>query len=157
MLPFTLTGAQQQAVADIAADMSKPQRMLRLLQGDVGSGKTMVALIAMMQAVDNGAQAVLMAPTEILALQHAETIGPYLDELGIAWDVVIGRNQENAAVMRWLDWPTAPPASPLARMRCSSRISNFRIWAWRWLMSNTASACSKGWPCRTRAKALMCW
>ena len=93
MLPFTLTGAQQQAVADIAADMSKPQRMLRLLQGDVGSGKTMVALIAMMQAVDNGAQAVLMAPTEILALQHAETIGPYLDELGIAWDVVIGRNQ----------------------------------------------------------------
>ena len=55
MLPFTLTGAQQQAVADIAADMSKPQRMLRLLQGDVGSGKTMVALIAMMQAVDNGA------------------------------------------------------------------------------------------------------
>ena len=58
MLPFTLTGAQQQAVADIAADMSKPQRMLRLLQGDVGSGKTMVALIAMMQAVDNGAQAV---------------------------------------------------------------------------------------------------
>ena len=55
MLPFTLTASQQEALADISADMSKPQRMLRLLQGDVGSGKTMVALIAMMQAVDNGA------------------------------------------------------------------------------------------------------
>ncbi len=93
MLPFMLTGAQSAALTEISADMESSSRMLRLLQGDVGSGKTIVALLAMLQAVGNGAQAVLMAPTEILALQHAETIAPYLEEMGIGWDVIIGRNQ----------------------------------------------------------------
>jgi ATP-dependent DNA helicase RecG len=93
LLPFPLTGSQESAIADIGEDMAAPMRMLRLLQGDVGSGKTVVALMAMLQAVANGAQAALMAPTEILARQHAETLGPWLDELGIRWQVMTARNK----------------------------------------------------------------
>lgn len=93
LLPFPLTGSQEKAIADIRADMAEPMRMLRLLQGDVGSGKTVVAVMAMLQAVGNGAQAALMAPTEILARQHAETLGPWLDELGINWQVMTARNK----------------------------------------------------------------
>jgi ATP-dependent DNA helicase RecG len=93
LLPFPLTGSQESAISDIAKDMAAPMRMLRLLQGDVGSGKTVVAVMAMLQAVANGAQAALMAPTEILARQHAETLGPWLDELGIRWVVMTARNK----------------------------------------------------------------
>lgn len=73
-LPFALTGAQQRATEQVLADIAQPVPMSRLLQGDVGSGKTVVALIAMLVATDNGAQAALMAPTEILAEQHHRTI-----------------------------------------------------------------------------------
>ncbi|MBL6642443.1 MAG: ATP-dependent DNA helicase RecG [PS1 clade bacterium] len=93
LLPFPLTGSQEKAIADIRTDMAEPMRMLRLLQGDVGSGKTVIAVMAMLQAVANGAQAALMAPTEILARQHAETLGPWLDELGINWQVMTARNK----------------------------------------------------------------
>ncbi|WP_244491816.1 ATP-dependent DNA helicase RecG [Methylobacterium sp. Leaf361] len=75
-LPFALTGAQGRAVAEIRADLAAPRRMLRLLQGDVGSGKTAVALLAMASAVEAGRQAALMAPTEILARQHFERLRP---------------------------------------------------------------------------------
>jgi ATP-dependent DNA helicase RecG len=93
LLPFPLTGSQEAAIADIRADMAAPMRMLRLLQGDVGSGKTVVAMMGMLQAVANGAQAALMAPTEILASQHADTLGPWLDELGIKWQLMTARNK----------------------------------------------------------------
>lgn len=93
LLPFALTGSQEQAVADIRTDMAEPVRMLRLLQGDVGSGKTVVAVMAMLQAVESGAQAALMAPTEILARQHAETVGPWLDALGVSWQLMTARNK----------------------------------------------------------------
>lgn len=81
-LPFALTAAQQRASAEIAADMSRDYPMLRLLQGDVGSGKTIVALRAMLAAVDAGAQAALLAPTEVLAGQHFHTIANLLGPLG---------------------------------------------------------------------------
>jgi ATP-dependent DNA helicase RecG len=71
---YTLTGSQQRALAEIDADLSSNRRMLRLLQGDVGSGKTLVALLAMLRAVESGAQAALMAPTEVLAKQHHRTL-----------------------------------------------------------------------------------
>ncbi|WP_244500281.1 ATP-dependent DNA helicase RecG [Methyloceanibacter superfactus] len=74
-LPFALTAAQHRALAEIDADLASPNRMLRLLQGDVGSGKTVVALLAMTKAIEAGAQAALMAPTELLARQHLATIG----------------------------------------------------------------------------------
>ena len=86
-LPFTLTGAQQRVLAEIAADLAQPRPMLRLLQGDVGSGKTVVAAAAALRAVETGAQAALMAPTELLAEQHYRNFRNWLDELGIevAW------------------------------------------------------------------------
>ncbi|MFB2551538.1 ATP-dependent DNA helicase RecG [Ensifer soli] len=92
-LPFTLTGSQQAAVADILVDMAGTERMLRLLQGDVGSGKTAVALMAMLAAVEAGGQAVLMAPTEILARQHFATLSTMAAPAGIAIDVLTGRTK----------------------------------------------------------------
>ena len=74
LFPFELTAGQSQAVAEIAADMQRTQPMNRLLEGDVGSGKTIVAVYAMLLAVAHKAQVVLMAPTEVLARQHAETL-----------------------------------------------------------------------------------
>ena len=89
-LPFTLTGAQQRALGEIFADMAAPRQMARLLQGDVGSGKTAVAAAAVYVAVRNGAQAALMAPTEILARQHLANLRPYLFELGVRAELLIG-------------------------------------------------------------------
>ena len=83
VLPFTLTGAQTRVIREIVGDMSSARRMHRLLQGDVGSGKTIVALFAALLAMENGAQAALLAPTELLAEQHARTIGALLAPLGI--------------------------------------------------------------------------
>lgn len=82
-LPFTLTDGQQKAVREIRADMIRPRPMHRLLQGDVGSGKTVVAACAIVDCLECGAQAAVMAPTEILAVQHARTLGHYLKPLGI--------------------------------------------------------------------------
>jgi ATP-dependent DNA helicase RecG len=86
-LPFRLTGAQQRAWREIAADLGQPHPMQRLLQGDVGSGKTVVAALAMLHAVEAGHQAALMAPTEILAEQHYRKLATWLQPLGIevAW------------------------------------------------------------------------
>ncbi|SRR5579885_1325010 len=92
-LPFTLTKAQQAAIAEIDADMAKPARMLRLLQGDVGSGKTIVALLAMLSAVESGAQAALMAPTEILARQHFATLLPLAEAAGVRLALLTGRER----------------------------------------------------------------
>ncbi len=82
-LPFELTVSQRQALAEIAGDLAGERRMLRLLQGDVGSGKTIVALIAMAGVVEAGGQAALMAPTELLARQHFATIAPLAEAAGI--------------------------------------------------------------------------
>jgi ATP-dependent DNA helicase RecG len=90
-LPFALTAAQAQAVADISADLAAPRRMLRLLQGDVGSGKTIVGLIAMAHVVEAGRQTALMAPTEILARQHFEAIARHAGGLKIA--LLTGRDK----------------------------------------------------------------
>ena len=92
-LPFDLTNSQRSSLAEISADMAAPNRMLRLLQGDVGSGKTVVALMAMATAVEAGAQACLMAPTEVLARQHIETIGPLADRAGLRLGLLTGREK----------------------------------------------------------------
>ena len=86
-LPFALTVAQQRVLAEIMADLTQPRPMLRLLQGDVGSGKTVVAAAAALRAVESGAQAALMAPTELLAEQHHRNLRTWLEPLGIevAW------------------------------------------------------------------------
>jgi ATP-dependent DNA helicase RecG len=95
-LPFSLTNAQRTALAEISADLEAQHRMLRLLQGDVGSGKTVVALMTMAIAVEAGAQAALMAPTEVLARQHLETIAPLADAAGLRIAVLTGREKGKA-------------------------------------------------------------
>jgi ATP-dependent DNA helicase RecG len=92
-LPFTLTGSQREALGEIRADMASDKRMLRLLQGDVGSGKTLVALLAMATAVEAGRQAAMMAPTEILARQHYERMMPLCDSVGLRLALITGRDK----------------------------------------------------------------
>jgi ATP-dependent DNA helicase RecG len=92
-LPFSLTPSQKSSVEDITKDMAGEDRMLRLLQGDVGAGKTLVALLAMAAAVEAGGQAVLMAPTEILARQHFATISKLAGAAGVTVELLTGRTK----------------------------------------------------------------
>jgi ATP-dependent DNA helicase RecG len=92
-LPFTLTTSQVDALAEIETDMAKPERMLRLLQGDVGAGKTLVAFLAMLNAIECGAQAALMAPTEVLARQHAAVLAPLAASAGVSLALLTGRDR----------------------------------------------------------------
>ncbi len=92
-LPYSLTPSQTRAVAEIVADLAKPERMLRLLQGDVGSGKTVVALFAATAVIEGGRQAALMAPTELLARQHFNTITPLAAAAGINVAILTGRER----------------------------------------------------------------
>ena len=95
-LPYTLTGAQVRSVTEIHNDMSSGQAMLRLLQGDVGSGKTIVALLAMARAAEAGLQSALMAPTEILARQHFATLTPLAEKVGMKLALLTGREKGKA-------------------------------------------------------------
>ena len=95
-LPFKLTGAQATALTDIYRDMASSERMLRMIQGDVGSGKTVVALMAMLNAVECGRQAALMAPTEILARQHFASMQPLAEAAGVRIAVLTGRDKGKA-------------------------------------------------------------
>ena len=92
-LPYSLTPSQGRAVADIVSDLGKPERMLRLLQGDVGSGKTVVALLAAAAVIEGGRQAALMAPTEVLARQHFNTVAPLAAAAGINVAILTGRER----------------------------------------------------------------
>lgn len=95
-LPWPQTGAQQRAVAEIAEDMASDRRMNRLLQGDVGAGKTLVAMLSALIAVEAGGQAVLMAPTEILARQHARALEPLARAAGVRLAALTGRDKGEA-------------------------------------------------------------
>ena len=95
-LPYQLTGAQRRVIEEIRGDMAQSAPMLRLLQGDVGSGKTLVAVIAMLAAVESKAQAALLAPTEILARQHHATLLGQLDSLGVRVAILTGREKGRA-------------------------------------------------------------
>ena len=92
-LPYRPTGAQTRSIDEITADMSLPERMNRLLQGDVGSGKTLVALMALVSAIEANGQGVLMAPTEILARQHMESLAPLTEAAGIKMELLTGRDK----------------------------------------------------------------
>ncbi len=92
-LPFSLTGAQARAVEDIRADLRAEKRMIRLLQGDVGSGKTVVALLAMADVIEAGRQAAMMAPTEVLARQHYERIAPLAEKANLRVALMTGRDK----------------------------------------------------------------
>jgi ATP-dependent DNA helicase RecG len=92
-LPYEPTRAQSRAIAEITADMADPRRMNRLLQGDVGAGKTLVALLALLAAVEAGGQGVMMAPTEVLARQHLEGLRPLAESAGVRLDILTGRDK----------------------------------------------------------------
>ncbi len=92
-LPYQLTGAQSRAIAEITADMATDRRMNRLLQGDVGAGKTLVAFMALLAAVEAGGQGVLMAPTEILARQHLQGLRPLAESAGVVLEILTGRDK----------------------------------------------------------------
>ena len=96
LLPFDLTRDQRAAIDEITTDMARPEPMNRLLLGDVGSGKTIVAAHALAASFDSGYQAVMMAPTEVLVLQYARKIGPLLDELGIPWHTLTSSTSASA-------------------------------------------------------------
>src|SRR5438270_1520657 len=104
-LPYALTSSQRRAAAAIAEDLRQPVRMLRLLQGDVGSGKTVVALLAAAAVTEVGKQAALMAPTEILARQHIKTIAPLAERAGLRVAILTGREKgkERREILEWLD------------------------------------------------------
>ena len=103
-LPFTLTGAQQRVVKEMQADMKSGRQMNRLLQGDVGSGKTLVALLVMLLAIDNGLQTCIMAPTEILAEQHLETFQRFLGDMPLRVELLTGmvKGKRRKAVLEGL-------------------------------------------------------
>ncbi|MGB9367624.1 MAG: ATP-dependent DNA helicase RecG [Xanthobacteraceae bacterium] len=104
-LPYSLTPSQAGAIEEINADLGKPERMLRLLQGDVGSGKTVVALLAAATVIEAGRQAALMAPTEILARQHHKTIAPLAEAAGLRVAILTGRERgkERADILARLE------------------------------------------------------
>jgi ATP-dependent DNA helicase RecG len=89
-LPFELTGDQRRSTDEILADMAAPRPMNRLLLGDVGTGKTAVAVLALAAVADTGGQAAMMAPTEVLARQYAAAVGPLLDKVGVRWELLTG-------------------------------------------------------------------
>lgn len=99
-LPFAPTGAQTRAVAEISEDLAKPLRMNRLLQGDVGSGKTLVALMALLAVVEAGGQGVMMAPTEILARQHLDGLQPLAAAAGVSLELLTGRDKAAERVQK---------------------------------------------------------
>lgn len=136
-LPFALTEAQEGALAEIAADQNAPYKMLRLLQGDVGSGKTVVALLSMLKVVEEGAQAALMAPTEILAKQHYETISALSGSAGIRIGLLTGKlkAREKKKYM-----PSLLPEKLTylsARMLCLRKTWYSKTWGTLLLTSNT--------------------
>ncbi len=92
-LPYRPTGAQMRAISKVADDMARPDRMNRLLQGDVGAGKTLVAFMALLIAVEAGGQGVMMAPTEILARQHLEGLQPLAEDAGVVLELLTGRDK----------------------------------------------------------------
>ena len=102
-LPYAPTGAQRRAVEEIAADMRAPQRMNRLLQGDVGAGKTLVAFLALLNAVEAGGQGALMAPTEILARQHHAALAPLAEAAGVRLALLTGRDKGGERAARLAD------------------------------------------------------
>ena len=129
--PFLLTEDQDTCIAEIVADMAHDRPMNRLLQGDVGSGKTVVALYAALLAVANKTQAAIMAPTEILASQHYLSMERYLKDSQVRRVLITGglTGTKREDILTQIK-PPARSTSSSARSRCCRRISSSTTWAW---------------------------
>jgi len=157
MLPFKPTGAQKRVIQEIADDMKAPHPMNRLLQGDVGSGKTIVAAEAAVIAIENGYQVAVLAPTEILATQHAYYFKQILSKLGYVTVLLTGSSTSRERRSSRNCWPRAWRTWPSARTRCSKKTSSSTSWASRSSTSSTASASSSASACWKRASIPTCW
>ena len=155
-LPYSLTPLAAAAPSDdIVTDLARPQRMLRLLQGDVGSGKTVVALLAAAAVIEAGRQAALMAPTEILARQHLATIAPLAEAAGLRIAILTGRERGReragdagpARARRYRPCCSAPT-------RCSRKTSRSAISRSPSSTNSIASACTSGWRCAQKGEAV---
>ena len=157
LLPFGLTGAQEKAIEDIRRDLVSDKKMLRLLQGDVGSGKTVVGLLAMASAIEAGRQAALMAPTEILARQHFERIAPMARDAGLSIALLTGRDKgaERRAVLAGLDDGSIQIA--VGTHALFQEGSRSAISASRSSTSSTASASISAWRSGPRARPWTFW
>lgn len=146
-LAFNLTAAQENVMTEISHDLASSHPMQRLLQGDVGSGKTIVAAMAALQAIENGYQAAIMAPTEILAEQHFQKMSVWFEPLGItvAWLSAV-RKRKNAKTF-WRLLNRAQPCWRSAPMHCSRNRSAFINWALRLLMNSIVLAYISDWRC----------
>ncbi len=130
-LPYSLTHSQEAAIGDVLRDMASGERMLRLLQGDVGSGKTVVALMALVTAAEAGSQAAFMVPTDILARQHFANLSPLSEAVGLKIALLTGREKGRVRddILR-APCNQATSTFSSAPMRCSSRTSAFATWRW---------------------------
>jgi ATP-dependent DNA helicase RecG len=109
-LPFQLTAAQQRVIKEVSADIAQPHPMLRLVQGDVGSGKTAVACAAALSAVEAGYQVALMAPTELLAEQHLRNFRHWLEPLDVSVEWLAGKQQGKARQQAMRAWRKVRPS-----------------------------------------------
>jgi ATP-dependent DNA helicase RecG len=156
-LPFRLTRAQNTVLAQIRGDLGQAHPMQRLLQGDVGSGKTVVAALATLQCVENGYQAVVMAPTEILAEQHYRKFADWLEPLGmrVAW--LSGGIKNSVKKQELMNVSEGQAQVVSAPMPCSRMRWCSKSWAWQSSTSSTASVSISGLHCvrkvRSRPKA----
>ena len=141
------------AIAEIAADMAQPQRMMRLLQGDVGSGKTVVALLAMLSAVEGGGQAALMAPTEILARQHHATLQRHAAAAGVEIGFLTGREKGRARASMLASLASGLTPVVVGTHALLQPDVEFRDLAWSSSTSSTGSGSSSAWRSPPRAAA----
>ena len=156
-LPYALTHSQQKAVDDIVADLARPQRMLRLLQGDVGSGKTVVALIAAAAVIEAGRQAAFMAPTEILARQHLRPSRRSPRPPACTSPFSPGASAAARAPRSSTGWRSATSICWSAPTRCSRKRSRSTISPSPLSTSSTASACISASRWRKRVTRSTCW
>jgi len=155
-LPFALTRAQARVLEAVWNDMAEARPMQRLVQGDVGSGKTIVAFLAALTAVDNGYQAAVMAPTEILAAQHAERLRALTDPLGVPLVQLGAARARRHAGRRWRGCRTANPVWSW-HARADRLRRRLRRLASSWWTSSIASACSNAPPSRPRLPTPTSW
>jgi len=151
-LPFSLTSSQVQAVSEIERDLAAPERMLRLLQGDVGAGKTVVGLLAMARGAEAGFQSALMAPTEILARQHMKTVAPLAEAAGLRAAILTGREKVVNAEKFWKGCKAATFTSSSALMRCFRKACSLKNSVSSLLTSSIVSAFTSVLPSPPRAR-----
>ena len=153
-LPFALTAAQQRVFAEVRDDLARPHPMLRLVQGDVGSGKTVVAAMAALQAIECGRQAALMAPTELLAEQHLANLAAWLEPLGVRVGWLAGKVGGKARARVLADAASGDAQLLVGTHALMQEGVGFHDLALASSStSSTASACTSAWRCATRAAA----